>query len=289
MVEIIVISVVSFLLVRLLQGELEKDLKALFSKWQVLATVILVVLTCAIIFGRYQGINLRDSDLLMFPDDSIYGGLIDPIITLLTFMIAFLFGLYGIRRDWEDKLPHLFTCHFVYNQKILFSFYNAFVSGPDDIRAQVQSLGRDIIGGRSQSLALTSNNTLLPYKIIKQSEHKFYKHWIYIVRLNELPEAFTPTKSVVYSKSDEHKYLCLNKHLYMAYTVDTEENAYPIKGIIAQVSQRPALPPKIDRKWMEGSNSSIRSYNSYPNKNRVETQQYINLQQESNTINIKAI
>jgi len=142
-----------------------------------------------------------------------------------------MIGLMNIRKEWEESLPQTVNIHYCYDEKVLASFYDANVVGKEDIRNQAQSLGRELVGGW---LELTTNNILKGYEIVKHSQTKKYaKRWLYVMRLNEIPDFFN--ENYQYKLKDSTEKILEHSGLkpYLIYTIDLSSSTKEaIKGHI---------------------------------------------------------
>jgi len=253
MLFISLISLVSLIIYYCLRGQKEwhQDFTALaHSKIYIWIIVIVSIILLSYLFI----INGVRTDLwpVGYTDSDFFSKFIDPWIAILTFLIAAIIGLMNMRRQWEDTLPHTFTVHYCYNNRIYASFFDAKVISQHDIRNMAQSLGREINGG---DLALTTHNTLIgpniERTIIRKDNESGYdvskgmtlyvKRWLYIMRLDKPPntefnlktenKTETENETEPKTKTDTLSTESFVKVDYMAYTIDEDEhNSHAIQG-----------------------------------------------------------
>jgi len=73
--------------------------------------------------------------------DSWYTHYFDPIISILTVVIAIIIWIFQQYNYWKESLPKRLTVHFLYENKSVLSCYEAYLSGTSDVRAWSQQIG----------------------------------------------------------------------------------------------------------------------------------------------------
>lgn len=86
-----------------------------------------------------------------FNIEKYYDLFIDPIIAILTAIIALGLWFFQNYKNWKESLPKRLTVHFMYNGKCQLSCYEAFLSGTADIRMWSQQIGFQMIGHQNLS------------------------------------------------------------------------------------------------------------------------------------------
>jgi len=227
--DLICISVfilIIIIVIRLSRNELKHDIAAFKTRF----SFLLFIAVIGIIISSYIFYIYGSRRAFPISDREAYSLFIDPIISILTFVIALLLGIQGVRKRWEESLPNRFTVHYVYNNQILGSFFDAHVVGKEDIRNQAQSLGSEMMGGGR--LKLTTNNDLYPHSIEKKANN-YYKHWTYIMRLNSPPSVFEKGNFEINNSDGACINIEGNLNNYFLYTIDEDTNTKEaVKGLI---------------------------------------------------------
>lgn len=146
-------------MMRFKEGFLWKDKKLRLT--YIIAGVALAGLVYSLIYV------LMDSERL----ESFYDPIADPIVAIGTGIIALMFWFYQGNRSWKESLPKKLTVHFMFDGKCVMSCYEAYLSGPSDIRAWSQQIGSQMAGVQYISF--------FPY--IKSSKPKVTKSSIELV------------------------------------------------------------------------------------------------------------
>lgn len=83
--------------------------------------------------------------VVLVPDfHYFYSSKIAPIAGLSTVIITICIWIFQSRNNRKESLPKRLTVHFVYNNKIVMSCYEAYLSGVTDIRAWSQQIGKQM-------------------------------------------------------------------------------------------------------------------------------------------------
>jgi hypothetical protein len=134
---------------------------------------------------------------------------LDPIVGILTLLVALLVWLIQLNIEWEDNLSKRLTVQFDYNGKIIMLCEQALLVGESDIRAWGQQIG--------SQMSFTPILKFDPYFKIEKPELRYNEQWkewhkLYVVTfyLNELPDVMKAPedKKAEWSNSFQNGY-CL--------------------------------------------------------------------------------
>ena len=83
--------------------------------------------------------------VILIPDFHLfYSSNLAPITGLATVIITFFIWFFQSENNRKESLPKRLTVHYIYDDKIVMSCYEAYLSGVTDIRAWSQQIGRQM-------------------------------------------------------------------------------------------------------------------------------------------------
>lgn len=118
---------------------------------------------------------------------SFWSGQLDPLIGLITLVVAFLVWWGEARQDWLDQLPGKLTAVFTFDDRVVMRCERANLVSESDIRGMVQQLGRQMNGNRD----LRFNLPMI--QVAKRERDKdpvsgTVRHWVVEIPLLAVPE-----------------------------------------------------------------------------------------------------
>lgn len=152
-----------------------------------------------LISGVIIGISMK------YPEGWFYVGIdwLDPLLGLLTLLIAILVWIIQVRREWEDNLPKRLTVQFDYGGRIMMKCEEAMLVGESDIRNWGQQIGQQMSFGTFLKFD--------PYIKLEQPKIKYnktwreyYKHYIATFYLTELPDLPKPPDAATKAEYEEN-------------------------------------------------------------------------------------
>lgn len=141
--------------------------------------------------------NLADQDA------DLYARWIDPVLTLFTFVLAFIIGYQNLRKEWEENMSKRLSVVFLYQAKDdpaiptnglipgqsypLIIYFESTLGVESDIRAWALQLGKQATG--EDFLKLKSKQSFGKKEtLFIPAANKFVMHYTYTCYLSELPE-----------------------------------------------------------------------------------------------------
>jgi hypothetical protein len=166
------------------------------------AAVIAVLLLVKYKFLIYS-CNSSNSD--------VWNNIIDPVITIATFVIGLLLGIYGLTNQWKNGLEKRLSVCFIFSPTedmnavntnllkdkiyLLSGCFESYLLNENDIRAFAQQIGAQINKGRTLKFLpfVKLGETKIFKKQFDDPARKSYyiKHYMFSIYMREIPEEIT--------------------------------------------------------------------------------------------------